>query len=42
MDFRLLAAEATDLDRETMAEFLIALRADDIRAAFEPRNCTVH
>jgi len=36
------SAEATDLDRETIAEFLIALRADDIRAAFEPRNCTVH
>ncbi len=34
--------EACDLDRETIAEFLIALKADDIRASFLPRNCTVH
>jgi hypothetical protein len=40
--FLAAAAEASDLDRETIAEFLVALRADDIRAAFRPRNYAVH
>lgn len=36
------SVEVCDLDREIIADFLVALRADDIRATFESGHLTVH